>query len=106
MHSGRGSVEPLGRKIITSMDSILQDFSPSSLPLAIDANKIAYGALLSTLPQAEFHDDRGGLCWFETGVALDLFNGVLQTRLKEGDLPAAIERVRAHFQRRHLPFQW
>ena len=87
------------------MNNILQDLSPSTVPLAIDSNKIAYGTLLSTFPQGKLHDDPG-LCWFETGVPLDLFNGVLQTHLERDALPAAIDSVLTHFQRRHLPFQW
>lgn len=87
------------------MDTILQCLTPSTIPQAMDANKIAYGALLSTLPHAAFHDEPG-LCWFETGIPNDLFNGVLQTNMEQEALPATIERVLAHFQRQRLPFQW
>ena len=87
------------------MSITLQDLSPVTVPFALDANLIAYSSLFGSLPQAELHDD-GGLLWFETGVPNDLFNGVLQTRLSQEALPAAIEQVLAHFQRRHLPFHW
>ncbi len=87
------------------MSITLQDLSPVTVPLALDANLIAYSALFSSLPQAELHDD-GGILWFETGVPNDLFNGVLQTRLDPETLPAAIEQVIAHFQQQHLPFHW
>jgi ribosomal protein S18 acetylase RimI-like enzyme len=87
------------------MSTILRDLSPVTVPLALDANLIAYSSLFSSLPQAKLHDD-GGLLWFETGVPNGLFNGVLQTRLEPETLPAAIEHVIAHFQRRHLPFHW
>lgn len=87
------------------MSNALRDLSPATVPLALDANMIAYSSLFSSLPQAELHDDEG-ILWFETGVPNELFNGVLQTRLEPETLPFAIERVLAHFQRRHLPFHW
>lgn len=59
-------------------DIILQDFTPSHIRQAINDYKIAYGTLLSTLPQAVLHTDPG-ICWFETGIALGLFNGALHT---------------------------
>ncbi len=87
------------------MDDILQDLSSVTIPQAMDASKIAFGTLLGTLPHAEFHAEPG-LCWVETGVPNDLFNGVLQTTMEAEALPATIERVLTHFQQRHLPFQW
>ena len=87
------------------MGDILQDLSPGTIPQAMDANKIAFGALLGTLQHAAFHQEPG-LCRVETGVPNDLFNGVLQTDMDAEQLPAAIERVLTHFQQRHLPFQW
>jgi hypothetical protein len=86
-------------------NTILQDCSPERVALALDANKIAFGILLSTLPDATLHGEPG-LLWFETGIAHDVFNGVLQTRLSPEALPATIERVLAHFQQRRLPFHW
>src|SRR5258708_26816907 len=87
------------------MSTTLQDLSPFTLPLALDANLIAYSSLFRSLHQAKVHKD-GGLRWFERGVPNELFNGILQTRLEPEALPAAIEHVLAHFQRRHLPFHW
>lgn len=87
------------------MNNIVQDLSPSTILLAIDANEIAYGTLLSTLPQAALHEDPG-ILWFETDVPLDFFNGVLLTDLDPGTLPGAIDLVLSHFQQRHLPFHW
>ena len=87
------------------MDAILQDFSPASVSQALDANKMAFAALLSGLPGAALHEEPG-LYWFETGAPLDLFNGVLQTRLEAAALPAAIERVQSYFRQRQLPFHW
>ncbi len=87
------------------MNDILQDLSPSCTALALDANKIAFGTLLSTLPHAAFYDDPD-LLWFETGVPDELFNGILQTHLEPQALPSAIERVLAHFRQRNLPFHW
>jgi GNAT superfamily N-acetyltransferase len=86
-------------------DMILQDLSPGSTAPALDANKIAFRTLLSTLPHAVLHDEPG-LLWFETGISADNFNGVMRTRLEPEALPAAIERLLAHFQQRNLPFQW
>lgn len=87
------------------MTMILQDCSPDSIAEALDVNKMAFAALLSELPGAALHEEPG-LYWFETGVPLDLFNGVLQTRLEAAALPAAVERVHAYFQQRQLPFHW
>lgn len=86
-------------------NKILQEGSPEQIALALDANKLAFGALLGTLPQAVFHEEPG-LAWFETGIAHDVFNGVLQTRLSPQEQPAAIERVLTHFRTRRLPFHW
>src|SRR5438876_4314 len=49
------------------MNNILQDLSSARVAQALDANKIAFGALLSTLPQAALYAEPG-LRWFETGV--------------------------------------
>ncbi len=87
------------------MDTILRDLSPLSVAYALDANKIAFGRLLSTLPHASFYDEQC-ICWFETDVPNDLFNGVLQTRLKPEALPITISKILTHFQQRHLPFHW
>jgi GNAT superfamily N-acetyltransferase len=84
---------------------LLPNDSPEQVALALDANKIAAGTLLSTLPHAALHEEPG-LLWFETGIALDAYNGVLQTHLSREELPAAIERVLAHFQEHRLPFHW
>jgi len=88
-----------------TMSAILQDLSPARAALALDANMVAFGILLSTLPHATLHDEPG-ILWFETGANDSPFNGVLQTLLAPEALPDAIERVRSHFQRRHLPFHW
>lgn len=84
---------------------ILQELSPAGVALALEANKIASGVLLSTLPNAILHDEPG-ILWFETGLALDAYNGVLQTSLSREALPEAISRVLTHFQARNLPFHW
>jgi GNAT superfamily N-acetyltransferase len=88
-----------------SNNTILQDLTPDHMALALDANKIAFRTLLSTLPHATLHEEPG-LLWFETGIAEDHFNGVFQTHLESEALPATIERLRAHFQQQNLPFQW
>ncbi len=87
------------------MNEIIQTLSLDTIGLAIDANKIAHGSFLSTYPHGVFHEDPG-ISWFETGIPIDPFNGVVQTRLELQDLPAAIERVNMHFQQRALPFYW
>jgi GNAT superfamily N-acetyltransferase len=88
-----------------SSNTILQDLTPGSMALALDANKIAFGTLLSTLPHAILHKEPG-LVWFETGIPDEVCNGVLQTRLEREALPATIERILTHFQRRNFPFHW
>ncbi len=86
-------------------DTIFQDSSPEQIALALDANRCAFCALLSTLSRATLYDEPG-LLWVETGIAHDVFNGVFQTRLSRSLLPTAIERVLADFRQRRLPFQW
>lgn len=86
-------------------DFILQDFTPSRIQQAIDDYKIAYGTLFSTLPGATLHHDPG-IRWFETNIPLGLFNGVLYTNLPPIALADEIERIKAHFEQRHLPFLW
>lgn len=87
------------------MSEILHDFSSSTIGLTIDANKIAHEAFISTYPGGAFHQE-AGLCWYETGVPLYIFNGVGQSLLEPALLPAAIARIQAHFQQRSLPFHW
>lgn len=88
-----------------SENNILQDLSFERVALALDANNTAYHTLFTTLPQVKFHNAEG-LVWFETGIDSGTFNGVLQTRKQPEELPATIERILAHFQRRNLPFHW
>ena len=84
---------------------ILQDSSPTRAALALDESKIAFGLLLSTLPGATLHNDPD-LLWYETGIATDVYNGVLQSRLSDDAVSVAVGRVVNHFQERHLPFHW
>jgi GNAT superfamily N-acetyltransferase len=84
---------------------ILHTSSPEQAAMALEANKVAAGILLCTLPHATLHDEPG-LLWFETGIALDAYNGVLQTSLSREALPDAAQRVLAHFKERRLPFHW
>jgi ribosomal protein S18 acetylase RimI-like enzyme len=84
---------------------VLEDSSPEQMALALDASKIAAGVLLSTLPQASLHDEPG-ILWFETGLALDAYNGVLRTNLPPEELPDTARRILAHFRERRLPFHW
>ena len=76
-----------------------------NVPELIDASQIAYATFRSTFSGAMLHDEPG-LLWFETGVPLYVFNGVLRTQLEGDELSAAVERVLAHFQHRQLPFEW
>ena len=88
------------------MDSILQDFSPSTVSLALDANEIAFWTFLfSRFPHAGIHDDPEAL-WLETGIFHDVFNRVLQTRLESGMSPAVLDRIAGHFQQHRMPFLW
>lgn len=87
------------------MTDILQDLSPSTVPQVIDNSMIAYHTFFSTLPNAQLHEDPD-LLWFETGVPLDLFNGVLQTHGASDTLATSIDHIVTHFQRRNLPFHW
>jgi GNAT superfamily N-acetyltransferase len=84
---------------------ILQDFTPVSIRAAIDANEIAYGQFLARQPGGIWHHDPG-VNWLETRHQLSIFNGVLHTHLTPDSLPAEVDRVRAHFEQRHLPFRW
>lgn len=87
------------------MEDILQNFTPVSIRTAIDANEIAYGRFLAGQPGAIWHHE-SGLNWFETENQLSIFNGVLHTHLTPDNLPSEIERIRSHFEQRHLPFHW
>lgn len=87
------------------MKHISQNLASVDVPQLIDASQIAYATFRSTFPGGMLHDEPG-LLWFETGVPLRLFNGVLRTQLPPDALPATIERVIAHFRRRELPFEW
>ncbi|HEX6817580.1 MAG TPA: GNAT family N-acetyltransferase [Ktedonobacterales bacterium] len=91
------------------MTDILHDLSPERIPLALDANKIAFAAMLGSVHSAAFHQD-DALTWFETGVPLDLANGVVQahipTNAAPDTLPHAIDELLAYFARRQLPFYW
>jgi GNAT superfamily N-acetyltransferase len=84
---------------------VLEDSSPEQMALALDAAKIGAGVLLATLPHATLHDEPG-LLWFETGLGLDAYNGVLRTNLPQEELADAARRILAHFRERRLPFHW
>ena len=89
------------------MTDIITNIS-STIPQVIDNSMIAYHTLfstLSTLPNAQLHDD-ADLLWFQTGVPLDLFNGVVRTNGASPTLTTSIDNVIAHFQQRNLPFHW
>jgi GNAT superfamily N-acetyltransferase len=87
------------------MQHVLQDLTSVNIPELIDASQIAYATFRSTFPGGMLRDE-AGLLWFETGVPLSIFNGVLRTQLEAEKLSAVVDRVIAHFQRRQLPFEW
>ncbi len=87
------------------MKHVLQDLGAVDVPDLIDASQIAYATFRSTFPGGMLHDEPG-LLWFETGLPLHLFNGVLRTQVTPDVLPATIDRVIAHFRHRELPFEW
>jgi GNAT superfamily N-acetyltransferase len=87
------------------MKYILQDLTSVNVSELIDASQIAYATFRCTFPGAVLHDDPG-LLWFETGVPLKIFNGILRTQLDVAALPLAIDNMVAHFQQRQLPFEW
>ncbi len=87
------------------MKYILQDIALIDVPELIDGSQIAYARFRSTFPGAVLHDDPG-LLWFETGVPLRIFNGVLRTQLDADALPEAINTIIAHFRQRQIPFEW
>jgi GNAT superfamily N-acetyltransferase len=86
-------------------DAILQNFSPTSLIAAIDANEIAYNHMFSHLPGAELYDEVD-LFWMASGIPVSLFNGILLSHTTEKALGPAIERVLTYFRERKLPFNW
>lgn len=87
------------------MKHVLQNFTLANVPKLIDASQIAYATFRSTFPGGMLHDEPG-LLWFETGMPLRIFNGVLRTQLETEKLPATVDRMLAYFQRRQLPFEW
>lgn len=87
------------------MQHFLHDLASVNVPELIDTSQIAYATFRSTFPGGMLHDEPG-LLWFETGVPLMIFNGVLRTQLEVNELSAAVDRVLAHFQQRQLPFEW
>lgn len=87
------------------MDTILDDLSPESGALALDANKIAFGKLIAKRSRGIWHQKQG-LLWYQTGIACGQFNGVLQTNLDPAILPVAVESVLAGFKAQALAFHW
>jgi GNAT superfamily N-acetyltransferase len=87
------------------MKDILHDLASLDVPELIDASQIAYATFRCSFPGAALHDDPG-LLWFETGVPLRIFNGVLRTQLDTATLPAAIDHMVTYFQQRQVPFEW
>ena len=87
------------------MNILTHNSSLADITQALDANKIAFGTLLSYLPYALLHADFD-VYWFETGVPNSLFNGVLQVHRQSQDLLPAVTRVITHFRRRNIPFHW
>lgn len=88
------------------MSNVLQELAPEQVPLALDANQIAFWKLFfSRFAQAKLHDDMG-ILWIETGIRHDIFNRILHTNLHPNTNLAAIEQVSSHFQQRRIPFLW
>ena len=88
------------------MSTNLQDFSPTAVSFAFDANLRAFWSqLFGHLPVAACHDEPG-VFWFETGIHHDIFNRAMPTSLDLAVFPTSLERVRNHFQQRRLPFLW
>jgi GNAT superfamily N-acetyltransferase len=81
--------------------------SPSAAAAMLDANQVAFAAMLGDLPGATRHGD-GGLWWVDTGVPDSQFNGAYMAPDSGDDdeYAASVAEVVTHFRRRGLPFRW
>ena len=88
-----------------STAGIWVDLSLPRLVEAIEANMVAFRALLGSLPSAELHDEPDVL-WF-TNHASDLsLNAVLQAEFRPREADARIEEILGAFRARSAPLIW
>jgi ribosomal protein S18 acetylase RimI-like enzyme len=86
-------------------NDILTTWTQKDLEAAIDANRLAYSAILGRSPLGELHVDADA-CWFLTGVPHAILNGVAQAQLAEESIQARIKELLHPFQSQALPAHW
>jgi GNAT superfamily N-acetyltransferase len=87
------------------MSYILEDFSPSALIGAIEANQFEFSRDLARSPQVEMHEDPD-IVWFVTGRPFPRFNRVLRAHFDSQDVDARVEAALAPFRSRNVPMVW
>lgn len=87
------------------MNSVLDDFSPTSLALAIDANLVGHWSVLGRSPKVELHETER-LTWLLTGFRVPTFNRILRARFDSDAVNASIEAALTPFKARGLPMYW
>ena len=85
--------------------SLLTDFSPDVLAVAIEKNGVECCLAWAEWPEMELHrdDDR---VWTITDVAFPFFNNVFNARLAEGNVITSIEAALEPFRQRNVPAFW
>ena len=87
------------------MDRILEDFSPSSLTTAIEANLFELYRYWGSSTTVEFYDSPK-VTWVLTGVLHPFMNGIFHTRLTPDVVDETIEKTLSRFRARQGPFLW
>ncbi len=87
------------------MNQALEHLSKSAIVAAIEQNVMAFSARLSSLPQAEVHEDAQVLR-VVTGLPSSMFNLILWTQFDPDEVDSRIEQELAYFRRHRLPMTW
>lgn len=87
------------------MNEILDDFSPSALATAIEANFYAQQRIFAALPDVELHEEPD-VTWFSSSRPLPMFNKVLNARFTADKADTKIDTLLAHFPSRRRSALW
>jgi GNAT superfamily N-acetyltransferase len=88
-----------------TMNAILDDFSPSVLIRAIEANAIEGCKAWQGWPGLELHEEPD-MNWTLTKIPFALFNNVFRVRVAPDNIQASIEAVLARVKGRNVPMLW
>jgi GNAT superfamily N-acetyltransferase len=85
-----------------TMNTILEDFSPSAVVAAMEANAQEQVLLWGKAIGAEIHND-AGVKWFVSGIPFALCNGIVDAQFSPQQPGDSIDAILAHIASYHVP---